>query len=180
MKKISIILGLSSGLAIFAQNNPIDGTENIHIFNDKANHTLELHYTLFTVNPTTCGGGFQAQGPSIILPPGGLTDYKTFESSTTAAAHPYPIDNWFNGNIIPAASITPAMAYNERWAYMKFQLRDPQNPGNIPLLSGSVGYYQNCTGAQPHISDSGTLNGVTYSFFAEAFTVGTDLWINVQ
>lgn len=180
MKKIfTIILGLSIGSSAFAQNNPTTGLENLHIFNDNTNHSLELSYTLFTIVPTTCSADMQGLGPNKPLPPGDLADYTTFMASTTAASHPYPIDNWFNGSYFPPSSIPVPVAKASRWSYMKFLLKDSNNPGNIPLLGGSVGFYQNCTSIPATISNSGTLNGINYSFTADAFIFGGDKWINV-
>lgn len=180
MKKIfTLILGLGIGSIGFAQNNPSTGLENLHIFNDNTNHSLELYYTLFTIVPTTCSTDMQGLGTDKPLFPGDLVSYKTFMSSTTAAGHPRPIDNWYNGSYFPASSIPTPVAIASRWSYMKFQLKDPNNPGNIPMLSGSVGFYQNCTGIPSTISDSGTLNGQSYTFTADAFIFGGDKWINV-
>lgn len=181
MKKIfTLLLGLSIGSAAFAQ----DGSGSLHVFNDDSYHSLNLHYTLFTINPTICGDGYQALGPSIPLPPGVKTTYVTFlkSSSFASSPHPYPIDSyWYNNTVVPATSISDAVASKQRWAYMKFELKDPNNPGMMsPTLGGSVGFYQNCSSGIPNfISGTSTLNGVNYAFKAEAVTFGGDLWINV-
>ncbi|SFN02181.1 hypothetical protein SAMN05421594_0421 [Chryseobacterium oleae] len=180
MKKIfTILLGLSIGSAAFAQN----GSGTLHVFNDDSYHSLNLHYTLFTVNLSQCGDGYQALGPSIPLPPGVITDYTTFlkSSSFASSPHPYPIDSyWHNSTVVPATSISPAVADAQRWSYMKFELRDPNNPGLMnPTLGGSVGFYPTCTGIPNYISGTSTLNGINYAFKAEAVTFGGDLWINV-
>jgi hypothetical protein len=64
---------------------------------------------------------------------------------------------------------------------MKFQLKEPANPGqSIPGLGGSVGFYQSCTGIPDLLTGSGTTTGgTTYNFVAKAYTMGGDLWIDV-
>jgi len=64
---------------------------------------------------------------------------------------------------------------------MKFQLKDSANPGAITLtLGGSVGFHPACGGIPANISGSDTLGTSTYTFSANAFTFGGDLWITVQ
>ena len=182
MKKIlTLILGLSIGSSFFAQN----GDGNLHVFNDNTFHQMDLYYTVFTIIPTTCSGGLQSAGPSVLLPTGTLASYATFKESTSNppapyTPHPYPLDNWSGaGALLNGNTISTIMATAQKWSYIKFQLRDPNNPGNIPLMSGSVGFYQNCTGTPSNMSDSGTLNGINYSFTAEAFMLAGDKWINI-
>lgn len=181
MKKILfIIMGLSLGSSALAQNNPAGG-ENIIIFNDNSYHDLDLRFTLFTTNPNTCTPNYQALGPNIPLPPGVTTAYKTYTSSDTASGHPYPIDTWWNNSTVLLPSQIPTnIANDQRWSYMKFELKDPNNPGLMnPTLGGSVGFTPNCTGIPDYISGTSTLNGVNYAFKAQAFTFGGELWINV-
>ncbi|WP_155845834.1 hypothetical protein [Chryseobacterium gregarium] len=173
MKKIlTIILGLSLGTSVFAQN----GSGNLHIYNDITNHKLDLYFTIFTIVPSTCSGGAQALD-LVYLPPNELASYSTFNNSTSAAGHPYPIDTW-SPNMI---GLPPIVSNAQRWTYIKFELEDPTNPGQIvPTLGGSVGFYQSCSGIPANIGGSGSLNGINYNFHADAFTLGGDLWINVQ
>lgn len=173
MKKIfTIILGLALGSSAFAQN----GSGNFHIYNDVINHKLDLYYTIFTLVPSTCSADVQALD-LVHLPPDGLANYTTYANSTSAAGHPYPIDHW-SPDVL---SYPPIIANAQRWSYIKFFLSDPLNPGQItPTLGGSVGFYNSCTGVPASISGTGSLNGVNYSFNADAFTFGGDLWINVQ
>lgn len=184
MKKIlTIIVGLNLWSSALAQNNPVTGGECVIIFNDNSYHDLDLHFTLFTTNPTTCTPNYQALGPSLPLPPGVTAVYKTYMISTTASGHPYPIDSWWNNSTVTLPSQIPQnIANDQRWSYMKFELRDPNNPGLMnPTLGGSVGFYQNCTGSgiPDYISGTSTLNGINYAFKAKAFTFGEQLWINV-
>ncbi|MCS3869032.1 hypothetical protein J3D55_001948 [Chryseobacterium ginsenosidimutans] len=183
MKKIlTIIIGLSLGTFSFAQNNPVTGEENVHIINFDYNHSLDLHYTLFTMDPNTCYPDFQALGPSIPLPPGGETKYATYTSSDTSSGHPYPIDSWYNGSYLLPNQIPQSIADNQRWTYMKFQLREPNNPSqSIPGMGGSIGIHQPCTGIPDVLTGSGTTAGGTpYDFAAKAYMIGGDLWIFVQ
>ncbi|KQT33840.1 hypothetical protein ASG22_17215 [Chryseobacterium sp. Leaf405] len=170
MKKIfTLILGLGLSSAAFAQ------TARIHIFNDIVNHKLDLHFTMFTIAPSTCSAGAQAMD-LVYLPPNEWAHYSTFATSTSAAGHPYPIDHWSPDLLSAPPFITNA----QRWDYIKFSLSDPLNPGQIvPTLGGSVGD-ASCTGIPSNIGGTGSLNGVNYNFHADAYSFGGDSWINVQ
>ena len=182
MKKIfAIILGLSLGSSAFAQIDPVTGSGVIHIVNHDDYHSLDLNFTLFTMDPNTCTPSFQALGPSAPLAPGQITKYATYTTSDTASGHPFPIDGWYNGSYLLPNQIPQNIADNQRWTYMKFQLREPGNPGqSIPGMSGSVGFYQSCTGIPDVLFGNGTTaGGTSYDFVAKAYTMGGDLWIDV-
>ncbi|WP_066441446.1 hypothetical protein [Chryseobacterium sp. CCH4-E10] len=180
MKKIiTLLFGLTLGASTFAQIDPATGQGTIHIWNTDDYHSLNLNFTLFTLNPTTCSPDFQSLGPSIPLPPGELTKYSKYTDSDTAAGHPYPIDSWYDGSIYAPSAIPPGIVYDQRWAYVKFELREPSNPGQyIPGMSGSVGFYQSCTGIPDYLAGSGTSSGGTnYNFEVKAYVIGGDLWV---
>jgi hypothetical protein len=182
MKKIlTIIFGLSLGASTFAQINPTTGEGIIHIWNHNDYHDLNLHFTLFTLNPTTCSPDFQALGPSIPLPPGVLTKYAKYTDSDTSSGHPFPIDAWYNGSYLLPNQIPQSIADDQRWTYMKFELREPSNPGQfIPGMGGSIGFYQTCTGIPDYLAGNGTtFGGTPYDFTAKAYIIGGDLWIDV-
>lgn len=182
MKKIlTLIFGLSLGAATFAQIDPITGEGIIHIVNHDSNHHLNLHFTLFTMNPNTCSPSFQALGPSIPLGPGEMTKYAKYTDSDTASGHPYPIDGWYNGSYLSPYQIPQSIADDQRWTYMKFELRELSNPGQfIPGMGGSVGFYQPCTGIPDVLFGNGTtFGGTPYDFVAKAYTMGGNLWIDV-
>lgn len=176
MKKIfTAIFGLCIAATSFAQNN----YGNLHIFNDNTYHKLDLNYTIFTENPSTCNYGMQAMD-LVSLPPGVITTYTTFAASTSTAnpPHPYPIDMWSGG---PGNQIPPAISNTHGWGYIKFQLKEAPNvPGTmIPTLGGSVGFYPGCGGVPTSLSGTSTQNGIGYAFGAEAFTLAGDLWVHV-
>lgn len=183
MKKIfTLLFGLALGASAFAQIDPTTGQGVVHIWNHNDYHDLDLKFTLFTVNPTTCSPSFQALGPTIPLPPGELTKYAKYTSSDTASGHPYPIDGWYNGSYLLPNQIPAGIAYDQRWGYMKFQLQEPGSTGLInPTLGGSVGFYQSCTNVPASLSGSGTsqVTAITYNFVAKAVIIGGDLWIDV-
>lgn len=183
MKKIlTALLSLTLGTIAFAQNNPATGAENIHIVNSNTYHSLNLQYTLFTMDPNNCTPTLQSSGPLISLPPGVETKYSTYTTSDTASGHPFPIDYWlYNGTPTLPKQIPLNIANKQRWTYMKFELRDPSNPGQfIPGMAGSIGIYPSCTGIPDILTGSGTIGGTTYTFAAKAYIIGGDLWIFVQ
>jgi hypothetical protein len=182
MKKIlTIILGLSLGSAAFAQIDPATGEGVIHIINHDTNHSLNLNFTLFTTNPNTCNPNYQALGPVIPLGPGEIAKYAKYTDSDTASGHPYPIDEWYDGNYLTPYQIPQNIADDQRWTYMKFQLKEPANPTqSIPGMGGSVGFYQPCSGIPDIATGNGTtVGGTNYSFVAKAYTMGGNLWIEV-
>jgi len=185
MKKIfTFIIVLSLGTSVLAQNNPITGEENIHIINYDFNHHLDLYFTLFTMQPNNCSPGFQSLGPTIPLPPAQEAKYSTYIDSDTASGNPYPIDSWYNGNYLLPNQIPQNIADDQRWTYMKFELKEIGSvPGQfIPGMSGSIGFNQACTGIPDVLTGSGTSNttGISYNFVAKAYTFGGDLWIIVE
>lgn len=176
MKKIfTIILALSIGPVALAQN----GGGNLHIFNNNTQN-LNLIYTIFTTT-LNCSSSMQSDDASTILPPGTIATYTTFAASTSTSTppHPYPIDFWSG---TPSAMIPPFIASASRYHYLKFQLRDPNNPAPmVPTLGGSVGYMQNCNSVIPSTLDvTSTANGINYTLNAQATTFGGDLWIITQ
>ncbi|UEQ77938.1 hypothetical protein [Chryseobacterium arthrosphaerae] len=176
MKKIfTAIFGVCIATVSFAQNN----YGNMHIFNDETYRKLYMEFTAFTENPSSCSNGMQAMDV-VKLPPGAKTMYTTFAASMSTAnpPHPYPIDMWSGG---PGDQIPPAISNTHGWGYIKFQLKEAPNvPGTMtPTLGGSVGFYPGCSGVPASISGTATQNGINYSFKAEAFTAGGDLWVHV-
>lgn len=180
MKKIFTLLLAMFAFYGFSQN----GSGNLHVFNDNTNHSLDLYFTLFTIVPSTCSSSIQGEPYAPPLVAGGIADYTTFaQPHHLATPTPvYPFDLWWTGGTSPvlASSIPAFVQAASRWHYMKFELKDPTNPGTIPSLGGSVGFYPACGGIPASINGSGTLNGTNYSFSANAFTFGGDLWIHVQ
>lgn len=176
MKKNFTFLAAIGSMYSFAQN----GGGNLHVFNDNTNHSLDLYFTLFTIVPSTCSTSIQGISSGLPLATGGVADYSTYASA--ASPNIYPFDTWYTGtSYIPASAIPPFVQSQSRWHYMKFQLKDPANPGTItPTLGGSVGFYPACGGIPATISGTGTLGAASYSFSADAFTFGGDLWITVQ
>lgn len=182
MKKIvTLILGLSLFSSAFGQIDPITGEGIIHIINHDSNHHLNLNFTLFTMNPNTCSPSYQALGPVIPLGPGEMAKYAKYTDSDTPSGHPYPIDEWYDGNYLTPYQILQNIADDQRWTYMKFQLKELGNPGqSIPGMGGSVGFYQSCTGIPDVLIGNGTSSGgVSYNFVAKAYTMGGNLWIEV-
>jgi hypothetical protein len=180
MKKIFTFLAAIGSMYSFAQN----GGGNLHVFNDNTNHSLDLYFTLFTIVPSTCSTSIQGIPSGLPLPAGGVADYTTYAAAASTATPPatYPFDTWYTGTAyVTASGIPPFVQAQSRWQYMKFELKDPGNPGTItPTLGGSVGFYPACGGTPANISGSGTLGATTYNFSANAFTFGGDLWITVQ
>lgn len=183
MKKIvTIILGLSLSSSTFAQINPITGDGIVHIINHDDYHSLDLYFTLFTLDVNNCQG-YQAMGPQKPLGPGVITKYGKYTDSDTASGHPYPIDGWYNGSYLLPNQIPQNIAENQRWNYMKFELRELNNPGQfIPGMGGSVGIYHPCTASgipDGLIGNGTTSSGTPYNFTAKAYTMGGNLWIDV-
>jgi hypothetical protein len=180
MKKNFTFLAAIGSMYFFAQNS----SGNLHVFNDNTNHSLDLNFTLFTIVPSTCSTGIQGIPSGMPLTAGGVADYTTFAAaaSTATSLNPYPFNTWYTGgSYVPASGIPPFVQAQSRWHYMKFELKDPTNPGTItPTLGGSVGFYPACGGIPATIAGSGTLGASTYNFSANAFTFGRDLWITVQ
>lgn len=183
MKKIlTIIFGLSLGVSTFAQIDPTTGEGVVHVWNRNDYHDLDLYFTLFTMNPTTCLPSYQAMGPDHPLLPGQIIKYAKYTDSDTASGHPLPIDGWYsNGSYFLPSQIPQNIADGQRWTYMKFELREPSNPGQfIPGMGGSVSINQICTNIPESLVGSGTTSGGTnYDFVAKAYIIGGDLWFDV-